>query len=239
MKTKKITVESIELSISFGFATKTHAKMNIQETFRSAEDQMYRVKLLEIPSMRSSAIETILNTLYEKDKSSEVHSRTVSQISERISVAYGMNSQEVSVVKTAGLLHDIGKIIIPISIITKKGKLTSEEYNLIKGHPEIGFRILNSTHDMRSVSNIVLSHHERWDGNGYPRGIKADDIPLQSRIIFIADSFDAMTSERTYRKIFTNEEALDEICKNSGTQFDPKLVEIFKAHFDEIIDPQK
>ena len=239
IKTKKITIESIELSISFGFATKIHPEIDIQETFRSAEDQMYRVKLLEIPSMRSSAIETILNTLYEKDENSEVHSRTVSQISERISVAYGMNSQEVSVVKTAGLLHDIGKIIIPISIITKKGKLTSEEYNLIKGHPEIGFRILNSTHDMRSVSNIVLSHHERWDGNGYPRGIKAEDIPLQSRIISIADAFDAMTSERTYREILTNKEALDEICNNSGTQFDPKLVEIFKAHFDEIIDPQK
>ena len=234
-KAKKINIESIELSISFGFATKNNINENIQETFRSAEDLMYRVKLLEIPSMRSGAIETILHTLYEKDKNSEIHSRTVSEISEKIAKAHGMNGQEVNEVKTAGLLHDIGKIIIPISIIIKEGKLSTEEYELVKSHPEIGFRILNSTHDMRSISNIVLSHHERWDGLGYPRGIKAEDIPLQSRIISIADAFDAMTSARTYREIFTNEEALNEIKDNAGSQFDPELVKIFEEHFLEII----
>lgn len=231
---KKINIESIELSISFGFATKNKIEEDIQEVFRSAEDLMYRVKLVEIPSMRSGAIETILYTLHEKDKNSEIHSRTVSKISEKIARAYGMNIQEVNEVKTAGLLHDIGKIIIPISIITKKGKLTTEEYTLIKGHPEIGFRILNSTHDMRNISNIVLSHHERWDGLGYPRGIKAEDIPLQSRIIAIADAFDAMTSERTYREILTKKEALKELLDNAGTQFDPELVDVFKLHFDDI-----
>lgn len=232
---KGITIESIELSISFGYATKVNKEQDIEETYRSAEDLMYRVKLLEIPSMRGGAIDTILNTLHEKDKSSEIHSRTVSEISGKIAKAYGMDTQEVNEVKTAGILHDIGKIIIPISIITKQGKLTHEEYNLIKGHPEIGFRILNSTHDLRIISNIVLCHHERWDGLGYPRGIKAEEIPLQSRIISIADAFDAMTSERTYRNIFTRKEAFDEIVDNAGTQFDPELVEVFKLHFNEII----
>ncbi|MCS5422561.1 MULTISPECIES: bifunctional diguanylate cyclase/phosphohydrolase [Psychrilyobacter] len=232
---KKITIESIELSISFGFETKNEVHENIQEIYRTAEDLMYRVKLIEIPSMRSGAIKTILNTLYEKDKSSEIHSRIVSQISEKIAVAYGMNRQEVAEVKTAGLLHDIGKIIIPIEIITKEGKLTSEEYNLIKGHPEIGFRILNSSHDMRNISTIVLGHHERWDGLGYPRGIKTDEIPIQSRIIAIADTFDAMTSERTYREVCTNKQALDEIIRCSGTQFDPKLVKVFADNFEKII----
>lgn len=234
-KAKKVFVESIGLSISFGFDTKNEVSENIQETFRSAEDLMYRVKLTVIPSMRSGAIDTILKTLYEKDKNSEIHSRTVSKISEKIATFYGMNRQEVNEVKTAGLLHDIGKIIIPISIITKKGKLTSEEYSLIKGHPEIGFRILNSTQDMRSISNIVLNHHERWDGLGYPRGIKSDEVPVPSRIIAIADAFDAMTSTRTYRDIFTYEQALKELIDNAGTQFDPELVEVFKLHFDEII----
>ncbi len=235
MKAKSIFIESIELSISFGFATKSDRSEDIQEVYRSAEDLMYRTKLIEIPSMRSGAIGTILNTLNEKDKNSEIHSRHVSEISEKIALACNMNRQEVNEIKTAGLLHDIGKIIIPISIIIKEGKLSSEEYRLIKTHPEIGFRILNSTHDMRSLSEFVLNHHERWDGKGYPRGIKADKIPLQSRIIAIADAFDAMTSERTYRDVFTNEEALHEIIKNAGTQFDPELVKIFKENFTAII----
>jgi len=236
---KKVTIKSIELSISFGFKTKKSIKEDIQVIYRGAEDLMYRVKLIEIPSMRSGAIETILKTLYEKDKRSEIHSRIVSNISEKLAVACGMDRQEVNEVKTAGLLHDIGKIVIPISIITKKGKLTPEEYDLIKEHPEIGFRILNSTYDMRNISNIVLNHHERWDGLGYPRGIKAGKIPLQSRIIAIADAFDAMTSERTYREIFTNEQALDEIINNAGTQFDPELAKIFADNFKAIIEIKK
>jgi putative nucleotidyltransferase with HDIG domain len=177
-----------------------------------------------------------LTTLYEKDKSAEMHSRTVSEISEKFAIVYGMNKQEVAEVKTAGLLHDIGKIIIPTEILIKEGKLTVKEYDLIKGHPEIGFRILNSTNEMRNISNIVLSHHERWDGFGYPRGIKTEDIPLQSRIIAIADAFDAMTSVRTYQKISSNEEALNEIIRCSGTQFDPELVKVFTDNFKTIIE---
>lgn len=197
---------------------------------------MYREKLLVRPSMRSEAIETILNTLNEKDKSSQVHSRVVSNISEKIALAFSMDRLEVNEVKTAGLLHDIGKIIIPISIITKEGKLTPEEYNLIKGHPEIGFRILNSTHDMKNIANIVLNHHERWDGLGYSRGIKNNQIPLQSRIIAIAYAFDAMTSKRTYREVFTHEQALEEIIKYAGTQFDPELSQVFRDDFNNIIE---
>jgi diguanylate cyclase (GGDEF)-like protein/putative nucleotidyltransferase with HDIG domain len=233
---KKIKVKSIELSISFGFESKTEIYKKISEVYKSAEDLMYREKLLVRPSMRSEAIETILNTLNEKDKSSEVHSRVVSNISEKIAMAFGMDRLEANEVKTAGLLHDIGKIIIPISIILKEGKLTSEEYNLIKEHPEIGFRILNSTHDMKNIADIVLNHHERWDGLGYPRGIKNNQIPLQSRIIAIADAFDAMTSKRTYREVFTHEQALGEIIKYAGTQFDPELSQIFRDNFNNIIE---
>lgn len=235
-KTKKIEVNSIKLSISFGFKTKDKIEEDICEIYKNAEDLMYREKLLVIPSMRSGAIETILNTLHEKDKSSEIHSRTVSRISGKIAIACKMDRQDISEIKTAGLLHDIGKIMIPIKIILKEGKLTNEEYKTIKTHSEIGFRILNSSQGMRSMANIILNHHERWDGFGYPRGIKGYDIPLQSRIISIADTFDAMTSKRTYQKICTNEDALAEIVRCSGTQFDPELVKIFKDNFDMIIE---
>jgi putative nucleotidyltransferase with HDIG domain len=234
-KAKEEIVEGIPLSISFGYKTKYNKEENIQEIFRDAEDSMYRQKLIEIPSMRSGAIETILATLYEKDRNSELHSRSVSNISEKLAKSIGMNRQEISEIKTAGLLHDIGKIIIPSNIINKVGKLTKDEYETIKTHSEIGFRILSSSSDMRSVSNIVLNHHERWDGLGYPRGIKTEDIPLQSRIISIADAFDAMTSDRTYRETMSKEEALKEIIENSGTQFDPKLVEVFKENFKKIV----
>jgi putative nucleotidyltransferase with HDIG domain len=233
---KFINIESIQLSISFGIKTKTNADEDIQEIYRSAEDLMYREKLLEIPSMRSGAIETILNTLYEKDKSSEIHSRTVSLISEKLAKASGMSRQDIAETKTAGLLHDIGKIIISLSIINKEGKLTTAEYTTMKTHSEIGFRILNSTSDMRGISNIVLSHHERWDGAGYPRGIKTDEIPVKARIIAIADAYDAMTSERTYRDVISKEDALKEIVANGGTQFDPELVKVFEKYFEKIIE---
>ncbi len=234
-KAEKIHVQSISLSISFGSKTMDDSTGDIHELYRAAEDRMYREKLLEIPSMRSGAIETILSTLYEKDSKSKEHSRSVSIISERIAESFGMSRTKIVEVKTAGLLHDIGKIIIPIAIINKEGKLTDKEYTEMKNHPEIGFRILNSTQDMRGISDFVLNHHERWDGEGYPRQIKGNDIPLQSRIISIADAFDAMISERTYKNVSTKKEALKEIIDNSGTQFDPDLVVCFKENFEKIV----
>ena len=234
-KAKFIKINSIPLSVSFGYKTKHKSSENIQEIYRSAEDAMYREKLIEIPSMRGGAIETILSTLYEKDENSEIHSRSVSRLSERLAKAYGLNRIDVMKVKTAGLLHDIGKIIIPVTILKKVGSLTKEEYDYMKTHSEIGFRILNSTAEMREISDIVLNHHERWDGKGYPRGIQVDKIPIESRIIAIADAYDAMTSERTYREIISEKEALKEILDNAGTQFDPELVKVFEYNFNEII----
>jgi len=139
----------------------------------------------------------------------------------------GLCKEEIKEIENIGLLHDIGKIAIDEAILNKSDKLNDEEWEEIRKHPEIGYRILNAVNDMSEMSEYVLSHHERWDGGGYPKGLKGEEIPLKARIITIADTYDAMISDRAYRKALTEEVAVDEIKKNAGTQFDPQLARIF------------
>jgi HD-GYP domain-containing protein (c-di-GMP phosphodiesterase class II) len=124
-------------------------------------------------------------------------------------------------------VHDIGKITIPDNILFKAGRLDPDEYEIIKKHSEAGYKIIQNITDSDFVSEAVLSHHERWDGQGYPQGLKGEDIPLFARIICVADAYDAMTSERVYQKAKTQEEAIEELKRCSGTQFDPKVVKAF------------
>ena len=126
-----------------------------------------------------------------------------------------------------GMLHDIGKIGIDDKILNKPGKLTEEEWIVMKKHPEIGYRIARASHKLSRIADYILSHHERWDGMGYPRGLKGEDIPLLSRILSVADAYDAMTEDRIYRKALSKEEAIEEIRRNSGSQFDPLIANIF------------
>lgn len=220
-------IDSIDISVSFGWESKNNDQVEIQEVFKKAEDHMYKKKLFESPSMRGKTIKAIINTLHEKNKREEQHSHRVSELSKRMGKALGLNEAEVEELKTIGLLHDIGKIAIEENILNKAGKLTESEWEEIKRHPEIGYRILSTLNDMSEMAEYVLAHHERWDGMGYPKGLKGDEIPLQSRIIAIIEAYDAMTSERSYGSALSEESALEEILKNSGIQFDPKLVRIF------------
>lgn len=220
-------INSLSVSISFGWDTKSKADEDILKVLKSAEDNMYKYKIVENEAVRGNTINTIINTLHEKNPREEQHSKRVSEICQNIGSALGFSEIEISKLKVVGLLHDIGKIAIEEGILNKPGKLTKQEWKEIKRHPDIGYRILSSSHDMLELADCILSHHERWDGTGYPKGLKGEAIPKVARIIAIADSFDAMISERPYRKSLSEEEALAEIQSNAGTQFDPQIVRAF------------
>lgn len=223
----KETVSAVNISISFGYGTKKKEGEKIEEILKKAEDYMYKKKLFESPSMRGKTIGAIISTLHEKNKREEEHSHRVSMLCQDMGHALGLTETETEELKTIGLLHDIGKIAIEENILNKREELTEDEWQEIKRHPEIGYRILNTVNDMLEIAEYVLYHHERWDGKGYPKGLKGEEIPLQSRIITIVDAYDAMTSQRSYRNALQEEIAIEELKINSGTQFDPELVRIF------------
>jgi diguanylate cyclase (GGDEF)-like protein/PAS domain S-box-containing protein/putative nucleotidyltransferase with HDIG domain len=220
-------VNNIKVSISFGYETKVNKKQNIEDIFKEAEDHMYRHKLYESNSIKSKTIDLIMNTLHENNQRELLHSKRVSEICEAIAKGMNLGTDEVSQIKLAGLMHDIGKIGIDEKVLNSTGKLDEIELKEIKRHPEISYRILSSCNEFSEIAEFVLSHHERWDGNGYPKGLKGEEILQQARIISIADAFDAMTTERTYKDSLSIEEALEEINKCAGTQFDPELAKLF------------
>lgn len=220
-------VESVEISISFGYETKKSSAEKIDDILKKADDHMYQKKILESQSMRWKTINAIITALNGKDKLEEQSYYKVSNLSKNLGLALGLSKDDIDELKTISLLRDIGKISIDERIFSKPGKLTEEEWDEVKRHPEIGYRILCTVVSMTHIAEYVLAHHERWDGKGYPKGLRGEEIPLKSRIIAIADSYSAMLSERSFRKQLTEEEAIKELKVNSGTQFDPKLVKIF------------
>jgi len=225
METDKLG--EIDISISFGFDTKREKNEDINEVFKKAEDHMYQDKLFESPNMRNRTINAILDKLHEKNIVDRKHSERVSRLSESMGKELGLNEEKIETLKKLGLLHDIGEIAIEKNILEKEGKLTGSEREEINRHPEIGYRILSTVKDMTEMAEYVLYHHERWNGKGYPKGLKAEEIPIEARIIAIADAYEAMTSDRSYRDALPIKVVIDELEKNAGTQFDPELVFIF------------
>ena len=214
-------------SISLGFATRDAAGDTIATLLKVAEDAMYKRKLLESKSLHSSIIASIRTTLLEKSHETEEHAARLIDLTRAMGHALGFQSDRLDDLELFSLLHDIGKIGISDQILNKKGPLDDLEWQEIRKHPEIGFRIAQASPEIVHIADYILCHHEHWDGNGYPQGLVGRAIPLAARILAIADAFDAMTSNRSYRKALGVDQAVGELRRCAGTQFDPELVEIF------------
>lgn len=216
----------IQTIISLGLASKNSSNQNMMDVIKEAEEKMYRNKLMESRSIRSSFLNSLENTLWTRSHETKEHCKRIQETAQKIGRAINLPESEMDNLRLLSALHDIGKIAITNNILDKPQKLTHEEWEYVKKHTEVGYRIAISSPEMVPVAQAILHHHEHWDGRGYPMGLKGEDIPLISRIIAIADAQDVMVTGRPYQAAISNEEACQEIERCAGTQFDPELVRI-------------
>lgn len=202
---------------------RTSCLLSLEEKVAELEEKMQRLLV--------SSMASLVNALEAKDPYTQSHSVRVGKMAVKIAEHVWGVCPEARNVELAGELHDIGKVGIREVVLNKPGRLTDEEYSHIKEHPVIGEKILSPVNNMKSVARLVRHHHERFDGYGYPDGLKGEEIPEGSRILAVADSYDAMITERPYRPALAPERAAGEIKKNLGTQFDPQWGEIFLELF--------
>lgn len=212
-------------SIALGAAIKDNIDVDIKKIYKLAEDRMYNNKLAESKSIRSSIITSLKKTLEERTHETEAHATRLKELSAKVGSLMGLYDNEMDELLLLAVLHDIGKIAIPDYILGKKDNLTDEEWKIMQSHCEIGYRIAVASPELASIAGLILSHHERWDGSGYPQGLKGDEIPLLSRIIAIVDAYDAMTNDRPYHRAISHNEALAELIRCRGKQFDPYIVD--------------
>lgn len=222
-------VESLPVKpyVALGVATKDSKAKDIINVLKEAEDMMYRDKTIEDKSSRGDFISAIQKTLWERSDETKMHADNIRAIITAIGKEMSLTDAQMKELTLLALHHDIGNVAVPEGILAKPGPLTAEEWNTMSKHPEIGYRITQSDRRLKTISDAILSHHERWDGTGYPQGLKGEKIPLQARILSIVDAYDVMTSGRIYKAACPQADALKEINDKAGKQFDPSLVQIF------------
>ena len=224
---KRIADDSLHINLALGTATRRTLDESFVDVLRTAESMVNQRKLLETRSSHSSIIATIKATMKEKSYETEAHENRMANMARKVGVAIGLSEEELNNIELLAELHDIGKIGIREQILNKPGRLTDDEWLEMKKHPEIGERIALSTASLAPIAIDIRCHHERWDGSGYPLGLKGNDIPLLSRIISVVDAYDAMTQDRVYQTAISHEKAIEEIRRCAGTQFDPAIVAVF------------
>ena len=235
-----IMVDSINECQIYQYVLKPFDPIELLETIKSGIDKFdlahnKTAMLKDLRELFYKTIKSISSALDAKDPYTHGHSMRVTLYSLVLAKELGLDDKTLEEIETAGLLHDIGKVGIPQSILCKPGKLTDEEFEVMKSHPEQGEKIVKKIKKLDIISDWLKTHHERWDGKGYPSGLKGEEIPISARIIALADTYDAMTSTRSYRQALSHDVAIEEIKRCAGTQFDPQLAELFIKNQDKIL----
>lgn len=227
-------VPELPLSMALGFALRSGPANTFNEMYKLADSNMCREKLTKSRSARSAIVQTLIKALEARDFITDGHASRLQKLVSAMAVEIGLPEHQTNDLLLLAQFHDIGKVGIPDRILFKPGPLNSEERSEMQRHSEIGHRIALAAPDLAPIADYILKHHEWWNGRGYPLGLKGEDIPLKCRLLAIADAYDAMTNDRPYRKAMQPEEALKELERNSGVQFDPQLV----ARFIKIIESE-
>jgi diguanylate cyclase (GGDEF)-like protein/putative nucleotidyltransferase with HDIG domain len=254
IKTVSNLVKNLNFSISIGISCYPTIAKSKEQLFNTADGALYWIKyngkndiLVFDPEVVKSLsaeerarkaesqlflemVNSLAETVDAKDSYTMQHSKNVSKMAGRLAKAAGFSEEAIQKIEAAGILHDIGKIGVPDNILNKPGRLTDDEMLIIKNHPVTSSHIIEST-SLKDLAQIIRAHHERWDGMGYPDGLKGENIPIESRILAVADTFDAMTTDRPYRKGCNIDEAVAEVKKCAGSQFDPYFADIFASMF--------
>ncbi len=217
----------IALSIALGMSTKDNPSQDIFNVVKKAETDMYRDKLQDAKNFRNTVIASLVRKLGEKDYETEEHSWRMQGLAIELGTYLDLNEKMMDELIQSVTLHDIGKIAVPDHILMKSAPLSPEEWERVKEHSERGYRIAMTSTELSRIAPVILAHHERWDGKGYPQGLKGEEIPLLSRLVAVIDAYDVMISGRPYKESISHETALNELCKAAGTQFDPRIVEAF------------
>ena len=223
----KVNLHGMPLSVAIGDSLKKSMTEDIESLIKFAENDMYTNKFSEGKLIRNQAIEAIMSSIFKMYPEEKNHAEGVSNIAFLIGEKLNLRKDELGLLKKAAYYHDIGKIGISKGILYKPSSLSAKEYGIIKGHCENGYHLLRGAIDYLSLAESALSHHERWDGKGYPSGIAGEKIPLMARIIAIADAYEAMTSDRAHRKALSKEAAIKELKSVAGTQLDSEIVKVF------------
>lgn len=217
----------LPLSVSVGFAFARGESINLKDLVKEADNNMYRKKIHHAQSVHSSIIQALMHTLKERNLVTQQQVERLEKWLVDLALAMGIPKGNLDNLRLLAKFHDIGKIRVPDHILFKESSLTPEEWKEMQRHSEIGYRIALSTPQLIPIADWILKHHEWWDGKGYPLGLQGEKIPIECRMLSIADAYDALTSKRPYRKVYSPEEAVMELKNRSGTQFDPEILNKF------------